>query len=130
MTLITDKKVREMEADIAFLVMRARAAGTAYFGRDRWTGTSSNSLVDLAYGGEQRCMPGDRGDYAACVRTYVRLPAHRKTAEVRAGLQRAREAYLANYPDERFPGPRNEKWARYQAERAAQLKKRSRRRRA
>lgn len=96
----------QLEADVAFLVLRARCAGSAYFGADRWTGMSSNALVDLAYGGEQTAMPSDRSDYAACVRTYARLPVHRRTKAVREGLKRAREAYLSRYPEDRFPAAR------------------------
>jgi hypothetical protein len=84
----------EMEADIAFLLLRAGCAGSCSFSSDRWTGQSSNSLVALAYGGKQAAMPWDRSDYAAYVRTVRRLPKHRRTAAVMAGLRAAREHYL------------------------------------
>lgn len=113
----------QMEADIAFLLLRAGAAGTASFTSDRWTGVSSNALVALAYGGAQSEMPSDRGDYAACVRTYKRLPRHRKTEAVRAGLRLAREAYLSRCPEDRYPESRRvarEAWlARAEATRKA-----------
>lgn len=99
--------IEEMQADIAFLLLRAGSAGSFSCSADRWTGMSSNALVRLAYGGEQDCMPSDRSDYAACVRTYVRLPKHRRTPDVRAGLLAAREAYLSRYPDDRQAVPRN-----------------------
>jgi len=117
---------KQLEADVAFLLLRARAAGSMSLRNNRWTGLSSNALVEFAYGGVQSAMPSDRGDYAACVRTYVRLPAHRKTAAVRAALRKAREAYLANYPDERFPVDRQAKRAEREADRAAWLKRRKR----
>src|SRR5262249_10884362 len=53
------------------------------------------------YGGKQNEMPGDRSDYAACVRTVRRLPKHRRTAAVMAGLGGARRQYL-------LPDPRDE----------------------
>lgn len=119
----------ELEADFAFLLARSSAAGSCRFGGKRWTGMSSNSLVAFAYGGKQDRMPSDRNDYGACVRTYVRLPKHRRTAAVRAALKKAREAYLSNYPDERFAGPRNAARAAWEAEAEKRQKRRRRRRR-
>jgi hypothetical protein len=84
----------QLEADVAFLLHRSSEAGVCSFSADRWIGLSSNALVCLAYGGVQDAMPYDRSDYAACVRAFRRLPKHRRTAEVRAGLRRAKEAYL------------------------------------
>src|SRR6185437_6610498 len=89
----------EMEADIAFLLLRAGSAGSCSFTSDRWTGLSSNAIVALAYGGKQESMPSDRSDYAACVKTVRKLPKHRRTQEVMDGLRKARTAYLKNYPD-------------------------------
>jgi len=86
----------QYEADIAFLLLRAGSAGTVTCRPDRWTGMSSNALVSLAYGGEQKAMPWDRDDYAACVRTVRRLPRHRRTPTVMEGLRKARAAYLEN----------------------------------
>jgi hypothetical protein len=88
------------QADIAFLLLRAGCAGSCSFSSGRWTGSSSNALVSLAYGGKQDEMPWDRSDYAACVRTVRRLPKHRQTPEVMAGLRRAREAYLKHNPED------------------------------
>lgn len=120
--------LEQAEADIAFLLARSASAGSVNFMPGRWTGMSSNALVALAYGGEQTAMPSDRADYAACVRTFWRLPKHRKTADVRAGLKIARDAYLANYPGDRFPGPRNAEAAKWKAEWEARKPKRRRRR--
>jgi len=91
----------QMQADIDFLLLRAGSAGSCSFTSDRWTGMSSNAIVSLAYGGEQKAMPFDRSDYAACVRTVRRLPKHRKTPAVMEGLRKAKEAYLARYPHHR-----------------------------
>lgn len=118
----------ELEADIAFLVLRAGAAGSCSFSDDRWTGSSSNALVRLAYGGKQDCMPSDRSDYAACVRTYVRLPKHRQTLAIRAGLGKARKAYLNRYPEDATARSRNEARARRQAEWEARKQPKRRRR--
>lgn len=107
----------EAQADIAFLLSRAMCAGSANFSNDRWTGMSSNSIVAVAYGGEQKAMPSDRSDYAACVRTVRRLPKHRRTEAVKAALRRAREAYLKNYPDHRSSLKRKAEQERWEAER-------------
>lgn len=117
----------QLEADVAFLLLRADAAGSINFTNDRWTGMSSNALVALAYGGKQTAMPSDRADYAACVRSYHRLPRHRKTAEVRAALLKAREHYLSRYPEDRFPAARQAKRERWRAEEEAARKRRQRR---
>lgn len=86
------------EEDTAFLLARAGHAGSSSFTKGRWTGMSSNAIVSVAFGGEQTDMPADKSDYLACVRTYRRLPRHRRTPEVRAALKRARDAYTARYP--------------------------------
>lgn len=116
----------QLEEDIAFLLARAGEAGSVHFTSDRWTGSSSNALVSLAYGGKQGAMPHDRGDYAACVRTYVRLPKHRKTPAVRRGLMKARVHYLAKYPDDATAASRNAAAAKRRAERDEQIKQRPR----
>jgi len=118
--------VTPQEADIAFLLLRAGCAGSCSFTSDRWTGTSSNAIVTLAYGGEQKSMPSDRSDYAACVKTVRRLPKHRRTPTVMAGLRKARAAYLESYPEDasslarrarrqKWEREREEKYARQQA---------------
>lgn len=119
---------KQLEADVAFLVLRAKSAGSISFNDQRWTGQSSNALVDLAYGGEQTAMPSDRGDYAACVLTYARLPAHRKTEAVRAALKAAREAYLERYPEDRYPRQRKEVREKRDSQHAEYMKRHKRRR--
>lgn len=80
--------VAENQADIAFLLERSFSAGTASMRAGRATGASSNDLVRLAFTGEsQRILPCDRSDAGACVRTWRKLPAHRRTAAVRAQLR-------------------------------------------
>lgn len=117
----------QMQADIAFLLLRCKCAGSCSFTNDRWTGMSSNALVAFAYGGEQDCMPSDRSDYAACVRTFRRLPEHRRTPAVREALQAARNAYLKNNPDDASSLKRREKRREWQEWRK---RKRKRTRRA
>lgn len=118
----------EMEADIAFLLLRAGCAGSCSFTSDRWTGTSSNAIVKFAYGGEQDDMPYDRSDYAACVRTVKRLPKHRRTDAVMGALRRAREAYLERYPTHASSLARKAEHEEWLREKEARAKPRSRRR--
>lgn len=121
--------VEEMQADIDFLLLRADCAGSCSFTSDRWTGMSSNSLVALAYGGRQSCMPSDRSDYAACVRTFLRLPKHRKTQKVRDGLRKARAAYLKHYPEDANSLDRRRRRVEWEAREAERWKRRRKRRR-
>lgn len=114
---------QEMQADIAFLLLRAGSAGSCSFTSDRWTGMSSNAIVSLAYGGKQDCMPYDRSDYAACVRTVQRLPRHRRTEAVLGGLWKAREFYLSRHPDERSSLSRKAEREKWEQERAAKQAK-------
>jgi hypothetical protein len=91
---------------------------------------SSNSIVSVAYGGKQDCMPYDRSDYAACVRTVQRLPRHRRTATVISALWTAREFYLSRYPDERssfYRKAEREKWEQERADKQAKAEARWRR---
>lgn len=118
----------EHEADIAFLLSRAMAAGSADFTSGRWTGMSSNSIVAVAYGGAQENLPWDRGDYAACVRTVRRLPKHRRTDAVMEALKRAREAYLNHYPHHRSSSDRKAEREKWEQERKQRDKRRNRRR--
>lgn len=104
------------QADIQFLLSRALCAGSCSFSADRWTGLSSNAIVSVAYGGHQTETPSDRSDWAACVRTFRRLPQHRRTNAVRQAMKIAREAYLTRYPDDRYPAPRKAKRAEWHAE--------------
>ena len=119
----------QAQADIAFLLLRCSAAGSVSFMDDRWTGMSSNALVKVAYGGEQDALPHDRSDYAACVRTYARLPRHRRTPAVRKALKDAREFYLQRYPEDRFPEPRNAAREQRQLDREQWRKRKNVRRR-
>jgi hypothetical protein len=91
-------RLTEQQADTAFLLARAGHAGSCSFAPGRWTGMSSNAIVSVAFGGEQTALPSDMSDYLACVRTFRRLPRHRRTPTVRAALKRARDAYTARYP--------------------------------
>lgn len=116
----------EHQADIDFLLLRSSEAGKCTFGGHRWTGMSSNALVRLAYGGEQDCMPSDRSDYHACVLTVKRLPIHRRTPAVMAGLRKARAAYLERYPEDASAldrRRRRQEWEQKRAERAARERK-------
>jgi hypothetical protein len=125
-----DPLLRHSQEDIEFLLQRADCAGRCSFGGDRWTGMSSNAIVALAYGGRQICMPSDRDDYAACVRTVRRLPKHRRTPQVMAALWRAREAYLQGHPQDRSALARREEKLRWQEEQRMKWERRQRRRRA
>jgi len=69
------EKIKLLEEDIEFLVARADHAGACHFTTDRDTGLSSNSIVNIAYG-----MQGAK----------QKLPAHRKTPEVIAAMERIR----------------------------------------
>ncbi|MDD5303086.1 MAG: hypothetical protein PHS14_08240 [Elusimicrobia bacterium] len=89
----------EYEADIAFLLARARQAGGIYFSEERDVGLSSNSLVAIAYGSaESQTLPRDQSDLDACEHAFAKLPEHRKTIEARAALARARTAIDKKYP--------------------------------
>jgi len=123
-------RLEAAEADIAFLLARSGHAGSCSFAPGRWTGMSSNAIVSVAFGGPQSAMPSDREDYAACVRTYARLPRHRRTEAVRDALRKARAAYLARYPNHRFPAGRVAERAAYERLVAKRQDDRSRRRRS
>lgn len=125
-------RLAEAEADIAFLLSRAGHAGSCSFDKGRWTGMSSNSIVAVAFGGKQTALPADRGDYAACVRTFARLPRHRRTEAVKDALKKARAEYLARHPEGRYPHTREAARIAYEQRRAeydARVKAASRRRR-
>lgn len=84
--------VERLRAERDFLLARARAACKCSFGEGRWTGMSSNALVDVAFGGENGCLPMDAGDLAACYRTVMRLPDHLRTEAVMAQLAKGERA--------------------------------------
>ena len=125
-----ERRLEQAQADIAFLLARAGHAGSCSFVPGRWTGMSSNAIVAVAFGGAQTAMPSDRGDYAACVRTFARLPRHRRTEAVKEAMRKARDAYLARYPGDRYPAGRAAAEAEYQERRAEyeRLSKAARRR--
>lgn len=77
-------QTREAEGleDVAFLLARSGHAGKCMFGGKRWTGMSSNSLVSIAFGEADERLPSDSSDLAACYRTVMRLPKHRRTDAV------------------------------------------------
>lgn len=78
----------ELEADVAFLLARANQANYFSLGKNRDTGASSNALVRFAYTKEEpKYWPHDQSDYAACLRAFASLPAHRRTPEVGRKLQ-------------------------------------------
>jgi len=87
---------KQLEEDVQFLRRRARKTG-AYVGDEKrsW-GTSSNAIVDFAYGGpwpnKKTQMPYDQSDLDACERAVKLLPKHRRTPEVLRALQNARDA--------------------------------------
>lgn len=115
-----------LQEDVDFLLLRAMSAGSVSFTANRWTGQSSNALVSVAYGGAQDAFPYDRSDYAACVRTFKRLPSHRKTLAVRTALRAARDHYLSRYPEDRSAAQRAEKRREYEKRAEAEQKRRQR----
>ena len=121
-----DFTVAELNADIKFLLERSSEAGSCDFTNERWTGTSSNALVRFAYGGKHDCMPSDRSDYGACLRTVRRLPRHRRTPQVMAALREARRQYLLRYPGDESSLTRRAKrlaWEQKRRERAERERK-------
>lgn len=74
---------KETEADLRFLVARQMQAGCVDFGGGRRVGVSSNAIVRAVYGGTAPRvgeLASDADDLAACYRTAIDLPAHRKAA--------------------------------------------------
>lgn len=92
------ERLREAQADTAFLLARSGNAGKCMFGGKRWTGISSNALVAIAFGEEDAGLPSDSGDLAACYRAVMRLPAHRRTAVVFQHLERGEQHVESKYP--------------------------------
>lgn len=91
-------KREEAEADVGYLLPRARQAGSCSFVPDRADGISSNALVAQAYGslgpniGE---FPADDYDLAACERAFRGLPEHRRTKDVLSTLEHYRASVEA-----------------------------------
>lgn len=90
----------QLLAERDFLLERAKAAGSVSFSRERWTGASSNALVEVAFGGKNDCLPSDQNDLAACYRTVLRLPAHLVTAAVLDQLARGEAEVSGKYGNE------------------------------
>jgi hypothetical protein len=78
----THTREGELREDVAFLLARSGHAGECMFGGKRWTGISSNALVSIAFGEPGEAVPSDSSDLAACYRTVMRLPRHRRSDEV------------------------------------------------
>ena len=92
-------KRSETDQDILFLAKRANEAGSFRFSGYRETGTSSNSIVAIAYGIlplADQILPSDDLDLTACENMWKKLPEHRKTPEVLSAMERAR-----SYMDEK-----------------------------
>ena len=98
-----------LRAERDFLLDRVGHAGKCMFGGKRWTGMSSNALVDVAFGRKNDRLPLDGSDLAACYRTVMRLPDHLISRAVIAQLQEG-ELFVAG----RHPGSIT--WARDDAE--------------
>jgi hypothetical protein len=101
-TIIRHREENEqLQADVAFLARRSLQAGGCSFTDERDSGTSSNSIVAIAYGliaPDLQVLPGDENDLAACERMWVKLPDHRKTNDAVTAMERAR-----NYKNEFRP---------------------------
>lgn len=99
----TCETCKKLTAERDFLLLRCSNAGKVSFHNERWTGVSSNALVDVAFfGREDNSLPWDGQDLAACYRTVMRLPEHLKTDAVFAQLKRGEDNVSSD----------NLKWAR------------------
>jgi len=90
--IITWNASMQKTADIDFLVKRTMEAGTCNFTDERDTGSSSNSIVAIAYGAQElkdQILPGDMGDLNACKNMWKKLPEHRKTEDAKKAMERA-----------------------------------------
>jgi hypothetical protein len=86
----------QLEEDIIFLAKRQTKTSKITFGdRERDTGSSSNSIVSIAYGiiplSEQE-FPGDLSDMAACENMWNKLPYHRKTGDALKAIELASQS--------------------------------------
>jgi hypothetical protein len=90
----TRKQRDELLEDIQFLAKRQQMASAISFFGERDTGTSSNSIVSIAYGvvklGNQS-FPSDWSDMDACENMWKKLPAHRKIGDGLIAMERARK---------------------------------------
>lgn len=92
-------RLETLLAERDFLLARSGHAGTASFGNERWTGMSSNALVTVAFGGEDRRLPSDSSDLAACYRTVMRLPPHLLSESIFDQLERGESVIAEREPD-------------------------------
>lgn len=85
-------EVDRLRAERDYLLKRAGRAGSASWGTQRWTGMSSNALVDVAFGVENGCLPSDQNDLSACYLTVLRMPDHLISEAVLAQLEAGERA--------------------------------------
>jgi hypothetical protein len=81
------------QEDISFLARRAMEAGSCSFSMKRDCGTSSNSIVGIAYGIvrlEDQELPSDKDDFNACWNMWGKLPPHRKIGGAVVAMERAK----------------------------------------
>jgi len=86
-------RTEELAADVAFLSRRSLQAQSCSFTGGRDSGTSSNSIVAIAYGLitlDLQVLPSDGSDLAACENMWLKLPEHRKTISAMTAMERAR----------------------------------------
>jgi hypothetical protein len=81
----------KLAAERDFLI--SRAAAKHKWGEPRWTGASSDALVDVAYGSVNKTLPYDASDLAACYRTIMRMPEHLRSKAVLDQLEEG-ERYI------------------------------------
>jgi hypothetical protein len=106
---VAGKELAQLRAERDFLRLRASHAGRCIFDGKRWTGQSSNGLVDIAFGETSEAMPYDGADLASCYRLIQRLPAHLLSDAVIDHLERG-EAFVGKHHDT------DVEWARADAE--------------
>lgn len=89
---IVKKMIFKEQADFDFLL--DRFAQSIDDPKDE-IGMSSNSIVAIAYGiqslAEQE-LPADKSDLERCVKTWQKLPAHRRVGDALAAMYRAENA--------------------------------------
>ena len=86
----------QLKEDVLFLSRRAmRAESVTFTDENRDAGSSSNSIVSIAYGTlnlRAQILPYDESDLLACGRMWDKLPIHRKTQKAKKAMKRAKEA--------------------------------------
>lgn len=83
----------QYQEDIDFLSKRQLKASSISFYGQRDTGTSSNSIVAIAYGImklENQELPGDVDDMQSCENMWRKLPEHRKQGDALKAMEAAR----------------------------------------